>query len=471
MITRGRKEHPAAIKATGDALAVLLVICLIAVDVAAARRSWVVSQPHARAQLMFLLFQPQAPVKSKIEQELEKKNTPGPTTSTSPGKKRRTTSRSVSGHASVASAEESLVTFVSDVPGAEILVDGAIVGRTDENKRLTVRVRKGQHKATANLKGYNSQATTISVFADKSTLAINLGAPLPAPAPTPTPIANEAVTPVPEPPARPSVDEIIKRFISPKETNSLRIEDWKEVISQSDEALRSEPTNPQFAARAHLGRAQVAYLSRNYPESLTEFNRAITALPHSGIAYYGLGNAYLATNQPLQATKSYQRAAALTPEMAAVAFKGVGDALTKLGKGSEANDSYEEARKLGYSSPDINRSIALNLIEDKEWRKAVAELAAIENSDSSAELQLYMGECYENLKRPVSAYRAYAAASRLDPNSPVAFSKLGNLLYAHNEFSEAKEAFERALALDTTGSTINRQVLRKLADKAASLAK
>src|SRR6185295_3078766 len=118
--------------------------------------------------------------------------------------------------------------------------------------------------------------------------------------------------------------------------------------------------------------------------------------------------------------------------------------LTKLGKTDEANESYERAREQGYSSPEVNKSIALNLIDDKEWKRAIAELTAIENSDSSSELQLYLGECYENLKRPVSAYRAYAAAIRIDPNSSVAFSKLGTLLYAHNEFLEAKEAFERA---------------------------
>jgi tetratricopeptide (TPR) repeat protein len=154
--------------------------------------------------------------------------------------------------------------------------------------------------------------------------------------------------------------------------------------------------------------------------------------------------------------------------MAPLAQKGIGDALTKLSRANEANVYYKRARDLGYPSPDLNKNLAVNLIEDKQWQKALAELTAIENSDSSAEIQLYLGECYENLKRPLSAYRAYAAASKLDPNSALAFSKLGNLLYEQNEFPQAKEAYERALALDTTGKIINRQLIRKLADKAAS---
>ena len=347
-----------------------------------------------------------------------------------------------------------------------------LVGKIGETKKLTTKVKKGQHKATASLKGYNSQSITISVFAERSTHTISLGKPIPAPVPLPTPVAKVAPTPEPPPsPPPPSADDIIRRFINPNETNKLSSEDWKEVIAQSEETLKNDPANAQVMARLHLARGQVAYLNRNYAESLSEFNRAIEALPLSGIAYYALGNAYLATNQPPQASKAYQKAAELTPEAAAVAQKGIGDGLTKLAKGNEANMSYKRARDLGYLSPDLNKSIAVNLIEDKQWQKALSELSAIEDSDTSAEIQLYLGECYENLKRPLSAYRAYAAASKLDPNSTVAFSKLGNLLYELNEFPEAKEAYERALALDTTGVVINRQLVRKLADRAALLAK
>lgn len=420
--------------------------------------------------IVLAMFQPQPQVKSKIEMELEKKNTAN--TKTESSKKQRTAVRPVNSNTNFVGRNESSITFVSDVPGTEISIDGILVGKIGDTKKLTTRVKKGQHKATASLKGYNSQSITISVFADRATHAINLGKPIPAPAPLPTPIAKVLPSPDPPPsPPAPSADEIIRRFINPNETNKLRAEDWKEVITQSEETLTREPTNVQVTARLHLARGQVAYLDRNYAESLSEFNRAIEALPLSGIAYYALGNAYLATNQPLQANKSYQKAAELTPEAAAVSQKGIGDGLTKMAKGNEANVSYKRARDLGYFSPDINKSIAVNLIEDKQWQKALSELGEIEDSETSAEIQLYLGECYENLKRPLSAYRAYAAASKLDPNSTVAFSKLGDLLFELNEFPEAKEAYERALALDTTGIVINRQLVRKQADRAASLAK
>jgi Tfp pilus assembly protein PilF len=468
MITLGGHELPLSSRLLRHLPLIALGLVLVQVDAATGGLSYATSISPATIRLA--LFQPQPQVKSKIQQELEKKNSANHRTETS--KKPRTSTRSGSGNTRFSAVNESTITIVSDVPGTEISIDGTVVGRIAENKRLTTRVKRGQHKATASLKGYNPHTITISVFAERSTHSISLGKPLPPPVPLPTPIAKVEPTPAPPPSSpAPSADEIIRRFINPNETGKLSVDDWKEVVARSEEALKSEPSNSQVIARLHLARGQVAYLNRNYPESLSEFNRAIEALPHSGIAYYALGNAYLATNQPSQANKTYQKAAELTPEAAAVAQKGIGDGLTKLAKGNEANISYKRARDLGYLSSDLNKNIAVNLIEDKQWQKALAELSAIENSDSSAEIQLYLGECYENLKRPLSAYHAYAAASKLDPNSTVAFSKLGDLLFELNEFPEAKEAYERALALDITGVVINRQLVRKQADRAASLAK
>jgi tetratricopeptide (TPR) repeat protein len=405
-------------------------------------------------------------VKSKIEQDIERRNTPAKKPESE--KRGRTPARAGSGYNRLSRLNESSVTILSEVPGTEIFIDGALVGKIDETRKLTTNVKKGQHRLTASFKGYSPQSMIISVAAERSTYTLNLGKPIPAP--TPAPVAKVEPTPAPPPsPPPPDPDDIIRRFINPKETAQVTVEDWRQVLAQTEEALKTQ-TDSQLTARLHLARGQQSYLKRNYAESLSEFNRAIDALPLSGIAYYGRGNAYLATNQPLQAHKAYVRASELTPEVAALAHKGIGDALTKMLKRNEANSSYIKARDLGYVSPELNKSIARNLIEEKEWQKALLELTAIEERDKSAEIQLYLGECYENLKRPLSAFRAYAAAGQLDPNSALAFLKLGDLLYELNEFPEARDAYERALALDTTGSILNRQLVRKLADKAASLA-
>jgi len=339
MITLEGRDHTFSNKLLRSLAVGALGLGLLSVEITAAglvhRHSFAPS-----AVRTFALFRPQPQVKSKIEQELERKNTAPKKTEVT--KRGRTPAGSRSWKAKSPRPPESSVTIVSDVPGTEISIDGTVVGKIDETKKLTTKVKRGQHKATASLKGYHSQSIIISVFAERSTHTLSLGKPIPAPAPLPTPVAK--VAPTPELPPPPSVDDIIRRFINPNETKTLSSEDWNQVIAQSEETLKKEPANAQVIARLHLARGQLAFLNRNYAESLSEFNRAIEALPLSGIAYYGLGNAYLATNQPQQAHKTYQKATELTPEVAAVAQKGIGDDLTRLATSNEADNSYMRAR-------------------------------------------------------------------------------------------------------------------------------
>jgi len=405
----------------------------------------------------------EAPVKSKIELELEKKNNPSPNPPVN--KKGR---RSSSSEDRIPLARDYSVSFASDVVGADILLDGTLIGKIGPDKKLSTRVKRGQHKVTASLKGYNPNSMTISVVSDRMAYTLNLGNPLPVTTPAPAPVVKVEPTPVPSPPTNVTADDILSRFVDTKETGTLTAEDWKSLISQTEEVLKQEPNQGKLTARLHLARGQLAYLDHKYAESLTEFNHAIVALPQSGIAFYGLGNVYLATNQPIQAMKTYQQALELTPETSAIALQGIGDALVQLDKPKEAIATYQRSRDHGNLSPELNKGIASSYIKQKQWQKALTELDPIEAGDVSGDIHIYLGECYENLKRPLSAYRAYILATKLAPGSPLAFSKLGTLLYEHNEFHEAKEALERALALDTTGNIINRQMTRKMADSAAS---
>ena len=413
------------------------------------------------------MFSGQVP--SKIEQDLarkngaEKKSPPARNTNLAKGKSEGRRPRS---------PREYSVVFMSDVAGADISLDGNTIGKTEQNLKLVANVKPGQYKATATLKGYAPQSKTLGVYSDGTTCLLTLGKPLPTPTPTPTPVA--VATPTPEPvvsPRQPTADEIIKLYVNPNETNKVTADNWSAVAKESQEALAHDSKNQQLIGRSHLARGELAYLRKDYAEAVTEFNRATNALPLSGIAYYGLGNAYMATDQPLEASKSFVRAIELTPDVAAIAHKGAGDAYTKLDRPKDAYNYYMQALELGYSSPDISKAVGVNLMKDKQWQKALKTLTAIESDAPSADLYLYIGECYENLKRTISAFRAYTRATELDPTSPESYAKLGDLLYWNNEFPQARDAYERALALDVAGARISRLSIRKLADNAAALAK
>ena len=122
---------------------------------------------------------PQTPPKSKIEQELEKKGsstkTPAPTPSTNSGHTRSESRRRT--------PPEFQVTFICDVPGTEIALDGNVIGKIKEDKRLIVKVRQGRYIARASMKGYNPQSMPVVVFG-QTLYTVLLGKPLPPPTPT-----------------------------------------------------------------------------------------------------------------------------------------------------------------------------------------------------------------------------------------------------------------------------------------------
>ena len=80
----------------------------------------------------------QTPVKSKIEQEIERKNTSAKQPETE--KKGRAPGRAGSGYNRLGRANESTITIFSDVPGTEIFVDGELLGKIDETKKLTTKI-------------------------------------------------------------------------------------------------------------------------------------------------------------------------------------------------------------------------------------------------------------------------------------------------------------------------------------------
>ena len=199
-------------------------------------------------------FQQPGQVKSKIELELEKKN--ATTKKLEPTKRTGTETRSPRANPRSHSLNESTITILSEVPGTEISVDGTVVGKIDDSKKLTVKVKKGQHKATASLKGYNPQTITISVSADHSTHTVSLGKPIPVPVPAPTPVVKAAPAMVPPPtPPPPSADDIIRGFINPKETQQSR-------LAGLERGYRAERRNLEKGTSQRSGYRQAPYGTR-----------------------------------------------------------------------------------------------------------------------------------------------------------------------------------------------------------------
>ena len=354
------------------------------------------------------------------------------------------------------------------------------LGTTDGEGKLTVKLARGSHSITASHIGKRIVRQQIEVkqgntsFAFALTLPADSGdadaAKIDAP-PTPSEDAtakeqDKEKNPNASDDAHEASENVIKRFLDSTETDSITSSDWQLVQKQTSAELEKEPDNPRLKAQALFAQGQLAYLRGDYPNALVAFNKARLTDPNMVVAQYGLGNAYLATNPPQEAFKAYQRASDLDPTLA-LAYKGSGDALTKQGKSKEALNFYGKAKSLGSTSTATSSNSVTSLMKRKRWPEALKELLEISKTDPNVNVFINIGDCYFEMKQPLSAAQAYRKATEVDPQSALAAFRYGAMMFQLREYATAMEALERALALDQSGVSINRNKARDMANKAS----
>ena len=367
------------------------------------------------------------------------------------------------------------VTFRTDQPATEVFLKrGSMgmqsLGKTDAEGRLSVRLPRGRHTVTASRPGARIQQQSIEVRPDANEFTFNLALPTP---PEKKEEVAEAAPPEVALPEQNGVkaaansEDVVRRFLDAKESEPLTADDWQQVQEQTRAALQSDPSNDQLKAQGLLADGQVAYLRGDHATALVAFNKALIASPEYVAAHYGLGNAYLATNQPAEAFKAYQRAATLDKDFA-LAYKGMGDALTKQHRTKEAAQYYGRAKSFGQQLPtNTGLTAARELKKRKKWAEALKEFEEIAKTEPLADVFIDIGDCYAGLEQPLSASRAYLKATEVDPKAALAHYKYGEVMFKLREYAAAMEALERALALDTTGAIINRKQARERANEAA----
>lgn len=373
------------------------------------------------------------------------------------------------------------VTFKTDIPEAEIFIvagssssSAQSLGKTDADGRLTKRLPRGTYNLLASRPGYRIQRQRVEVRSGgPNDVSFSLAMPVVArkedeeeKAPEPTPTPAETPEPAPADPLA-DADALIKRFLDVKETEGVKAEDWKAMRERTNAALEKEPGHPLLKARVLAADGQLAYLAGDFANALVAFKQAALSQPDFALAHYGLGNAYLATNQPAEAFKAYSQAVNLNPELA-LAYRGMGDALTKQNKTKEAAVFYNRAKSFGQQLPaDTGLASARELKKRKRWAQALKEFQDVAATKPSAEVYVEIGDCYTGLEQPLSASQSYRKATELDPKSALAHYRFGEVMQKLREYAASMEAFERALALDLQGTVINRKRAREMADDAA----
>lgn len=372
------------------------------------------------------------------------------------------------------------VTFTSDMPEAEIFLynggttNNLSLGKIGADGKLLTRLARGTYNIMASRIGHPILKQRIEVRPGFQLFSFKFTPSAPTPkrtetveaTPTPTPAeTTQATGGTDSDKALSDFDELARRFLDAKETEGLKADDWQRALTGVNGALDKEPDNSALKARALVAQGQLAYLREEYPDALIAFNKAALEVPNLPAAHYGRANTYLATNQPVEAFKAYQRVAELQKD-SALALKGMGDALLKQGKQKEANSYYARAKMVGGTQASVGLTAARSLKTRKQWAQALREFQELSSTQPSSELFIDIGDCYVGLKQLYSATQAYRRAVELDAKSALAHYKYGEVMWMQNEYGAAAEALEKALALDLTGASINRERARDLANKA-----
>lgn len=369
------------------------------------------------------------------------------------------------------------VTFASDVPETDIYLQGEKIGPTGKDGQLLVRLVPGDYLVEARKKGYAAQSRTVKVSTRLTSFKFYMGTPIPQATPTPTPTPEPTPTPTPSAGGDGGGDggsaadaaaagDILKRFQDPQQTGKLTRTDWQSLLAATYKELSADPNSVQLKARQQFAQGQLEYLAGNYANAQQAFNAALRLAPDHALSAYGLGNTYLATNQAAQAVKEFERALRADPKMG-MAYKGLGEAWTALRKEKEARAAYAQARELGFLSTDVSMNLVRSLVKDKRWAEALAALQPLAAAQPTAEVYTLMGDAYTGQEQKLNAFEAYKNAVKLDDSMARAHYRIGEIQFDEKNYEAAHAAFERALALDTQGVSIDRKKARQKADDAA----
>jgi len=242
-------------------------------------------------------------------------------------------------------------------------------------------------------------------------------------------------------------------------------------------------------ALAHMGLGELKIVMRHPEEAVRQFEVALRRQPALIPAHLGLGNALALLGRNEQALQCYEQALALAPGLPEAEF-AAGFALARLGRVKEAETRYRRAlasrpdfaavwmnlghllREQGreaYAEAALKRSVELrpdliggwldlSVLERERKRPAEAEAylrKAFARNPDQVETQVAWCQFRAAEKDTAGAWAWLRWALARDADHPEAVNMLGILLHNEERFSEAVQAFQRALALGSKASASN----------------
>ena len=236
---------------------------------------------------------------------------------------------------------------------------------------------------------------------DVSSVAVR-PAPVPQPkAPVPAVVSESAIVTVPAPPAPVT-------YVSAEA--AYRAGKYDEALSQFAQYTEEHPVNPWGFYMLGLS----AWKSGQLEQAEAAFQQALEIDPGHAKSWINFSRVLIEAGKPEQAADTINEALALEPESGTV-FRIKGRVYHELGHRTIAAEAYRQAIMMDASDAWSMNNLALLLIEELRFDEALPMLAlAVRLKDNVAVFHNNLGITLENTGRFRASTEAYQSAIALD---------------------------------------------------------
>jgi tetratricopeptide (TPR) repeat protein len=215
------------------------------------------------------------------------------------------------------------------------------------------------------------------------------------------------------------------------------------AIERLGRCVRLDPRR----ARAHAALAFAFDALGRTEDARRAFAEAVRAEPSFAEAHNGLGIAWFRLGNVVEALRSFERALAVNPRFVEARLNAA-RALHRLGRREAAAQRFAECLQLAGDHEDVLRQIALGLYYVEAFEPAAAAMARIlERHPEDAALRGQRAHALDALGRVDEARGEIEGALRAAPAMADLHNVRGALLQKHGDWSEAADAYRRAVDL------------------------
>ncbi len=217
------------------------------------------------------------------------------------------------------------------------------------------------------------------------------------------------------------------------------------AVNHVDEIISLRPNDP--APLIKKGRLLV--ITRQYDEALKAFSKAVKIDSTSIEAYREVGILFTRAKRPAEAAKALDKLVKYEPT--AANYQKLGEANLAARQPAEALAAYEQALKLEPTSDAAQLGLARSASLKGDNERALAAYQAVKDASVlGPEDQENIGRAHLDRKEYPAAREAYLKAVALDSTRTDARYYVGYSYFVEQKFTEAIPYFEARIAADST---------------------